>query len=602
MNKIIDYPIFSVIKRMLKNVKIQNKTIFVYFVIYTLAATIYPLFSVILPKLLIGELSLGDNARVEYILYVIGGYFVLTAIFGFTRAYSHDYAYPRLTRLRIDYIRDMFDKILSVDYKYMEDANFFEKNNKAFEAISSNNNGIEGVYHKLFESLAVLLTTLILVVFIGGVSIFILIAHIVNVGVVMWINRKVHNYQYTMKKELSHAERRNQYYYNTTHDFGYGKDIRIHNLRDRILRNYDKEILGYVNIHKLIKEKEFRIGFLGLFTLLISDVATYGILVYKAVNGMSIADFSMYLAAIVSLSLMLKTLIDNTSYILNEGQYVNDFYEFMDKDLGAKGGERKAIEKDTLEIEFKNVSFKYPNTDKYIFKNLNLKIGKGEKLAIVGINGAGKSTLIKLITGLFDVTEGEILINGIPIKEFGKKELYSMFSVVFQDINVLAFTIAENIGCTSDNLDESKVINTIEKAGLGNKVMRLPKGLNQMMLKVIDEKGIELSGGESQKLAIARALYKDANMVILDEPTAALDALAEAEIYENFNELVKDKTAIFVSHRLASTKFCDKIALFDNDGLREYGSHDELMAKGGSYFEMFTIQGKYYNEGGVVNE
>lgn len=274
----------------------------------------------------------------------------------------------------------------------------------------------------------------------------------------------------------------------------------------------------------------------------------------------------------------------------------------MSKDLGEKGGERRAIANDTLEVEFKNVSFKYPNTEKYIFKNLNLKINKGEKLAIVGINGAGKSTLIKLMTGLFDVTEGEILINEIPIKEFNKKELFSMFSVVFQDINILAYTIGENVACNSDNIDENRVFTALDKVGLGEKVRGFSKGLNQMMLKIIDENGTEFSGGENQKLAIARALYEDANMVIMDEPTAALDALAEAEIYENFSELVKGKTAVYVSHRLASTKFCDNIALFDNDGLKEYGSHEELMEKRGSYYEMFTIQGKYYNEGGLAYE
>ena len=173
---------------------------------------------------------------------------------------------------------------------------------------------------------------------------------------------------------------------------------------------------------------------------------------------------------------------------------------------------------------------------------------------------------------------------------------------MFQDINVLAFTIAENVACRSENIDKEKVVQSLDKVGLGNKVGNLPKGLDQMMLKIIDEKGIEFSGGENQKLAIARALYKDGNMVILDEPTASLDALAEAELYENFNELIKNKTAIFVSHRLASTKFCDKIVLLDNDGIKEYGSHDELMAKRGSYYEMFVIQGKYYNEGGKNNE
>ena len=206
------------------------------------------------------------------------------------------------------------------------------------------------------------------------------------------------------------------------------------------------------------------------------------------------------------------------------------------------------------------------------------------------------------MTGLFDVTEGEILINNVPINEFSKKALYSMFSVVFQDINIMAFTIGENVACSSDNLDKNRIMAALEKVGLGNKIRNLSKGLDQMMLKIIEEDGLEFSGGENQKLAIARALYKDGNMVIMDEPTAALDALAEAEIYENFSELVSGKTAVYISHRLASTKFCDNIALFDKDGIKEYGNHDELIAKKGAYYEMFTIQGKYYNQGGIEIE
>lgn len=177
-----------------------------------------------------------------------------------------------------------------------------------------------------------------------------------------------------------------------------------------------------------------------------------------------------------------------------------------------------------------------------------------------------------------------------------------MFSVVFQDVNILAFTIGENVACTSDNIDKDRVMKSINKVGLGDKISGFSKGLDQMMLKIIEEDGVEFSGGENQKLVIARALYKDGNMVIMDEPTAALDALAEAEIYENFSELVKGKTAVYISHRLASTKFCDKIALFDKDGIKEYGSHEELIKKKGAYYEMFTIQGKYYNQGGMKDE
>jgi ABC-type multidrug transport system fused ATPase/permease subunit len=177
-----------------------------------------------------------------------------------------------------------------------------------------------------------------------------------------------------------------------------------------------------------------------------------------------------------------------------------------------------------------------------------------------------------------------------------------MFSVLFQEINVLAYTLGENVACKSSDIDEDRVMKALEKVGLGEKVNSFEKGLDQMMLKIIDEKGTEFSGGESQKLAIARALYKDGNMVIMDEPTSALDALAEAEIYEDFSELTKGKTAIYISHRLASTKFCDAIALFDKDGLREYGSHEELMERKGEYHKMFTIQGKYYQEEGELVE
>ena len=191
-------------------------------------------------------------------------------------------------------------------------------------------------------------------------------------------------------------------------------------------------------------------------------------------------------------------------------------------------------------------------------------------------------------------TEGEILINGVPIGAFNKKALYSMFSAVFQDVNTLAYTVLENVACHAEG-DRARAMDALERVGLGGKVRAFPKGLEQTLLKIIEKDGTELSGGEAQKLSIARALYKDANMVIMDEPTAALDALAEAEIYESFAALVQGKTAVYISHRLASTKFCDHIALFDGQGLAEYGTHEELMALGGKYFEMFTVQGKYYN-------
>ena len=250
----------------------------------------------------------------------------------------------------------------------------------------------------------------------------------------------------------------------------------------------------------------------------------------------------------------------------------------------------------TLEIVFDHVTFRYPGTEKNIFTDLSFTIHSGERLAVVGVNGAGKSTLVKLMTGLFAPTEGHIYLNGVDITTLKKSELYSLYSAVFQEVNVLAFTIRENVACASENVDDARVKTALDKVGLWKKVEGFENGLDQMMLKVIDENGTDFSGGERQKLSIARGLYKDAAMVIMDEPTAALDALAEAEIYENFSSLVEGKTAVYISHRLASTRFCDKIALFDADGLAEYGNHDELMEQKGKYYEMFMIQGKYYQK------
>lgn len=602
MNYNKSYPLGKTIQRMIGNAWGQNRTIFIAFIIYTITASIYPLFAVILPKLLVGELVKDSAAAVHTVIYIVLGYFIASGCFGFIKSYILSTQYNEISKLRLDYIRDFGHKILTIDYKYCEDETFYEKNMRAFNATNSNDNGVEGTYHMLFEIPAVAGTVVILMVFIGLLNPLILLGMLVNLIAILFVKRKTAAYEYSKKEELNRAERKKNYYYDTTYDFKFGKDIRLYHLKDRILHNYNQEIDGFIRVKNMIFNKELFLGILTLITLVISDGLIYGILIYKVLNGMSIADFSMYLSAIISLSVLLKEFSDKLSTIINESQYVSDFFEFIDRDLGEKGGTVKAVENDTLEIVFDNVSFCYPDTEKYIFKNLNFTIHKGERLAIVGINGAGKSTLVKLMTGLFDVTEGEIRINGVPIHEYDKSELFHMFSVVFQDVNILAYTIKENVSCSSDHMNMDRIKAAIEKVGLKKKIESLPKQYDQMMLKIIEEDGVEFSGGESQKLAIARALYKDGNMVIMDEPTAALDALAEAEIYENFGTLIKGKTAVYISHRLASTKFCDKIALFDKDGLREYGNHEELMNLRGEYFNMFQVQGKYYNEGGAANE
>ncbi len=588
------YPLGATLKRMLKNAAEQDPKLFLLCIVYTMTASVYPFLAVLLPKLILGELQ--DRARPEAVLRIAAGYFLLAGALGFVRVYLQQRPYSRISLLRLDYVRLTAVKVMEMAYPHTEDAAFMQKYDKAFIATQSNDNGVEGIYHKLYEIPAVFVAAAALSIFVGRLSPWVLLGLFLNLASIVWVSRKSHGFRYEKKEEEAGWSRKVNYYSRVSGDFSFGKDIRMYGLKKRILDNSTAQINGYRALNRLLAAREYHLGFVGLAAALLGDVLTYGTLVARTMGGMSIADFSMYLTAALTLSVYLKQAAEQLSFVVNEGQYVHEMYCFLDEDMGEKGGSRPAITGDTLEIVFDDVSFRYPGTEKYIFRHLNLTIHKGERLAVVGINGAGKTTLVKLMMGLFDVTEGEIRINGIPVGEFDKKALYSMFSPVFQDVNILAFTVRENVAGRLKDIDDKRVAAVLEQVGLTDVVNALPGKTDQMMLKVIEEDGAMLSGGQNQKLAIARALYKDANMVVMDEPTAALDPLAEADIYENFSGLVKGKTAVYISHRLASTRFCDHIALFDQEGLKEYGTHEELMERQGSYYEMFTIQGKYYTQ------
>lgn len=589
------YDILAVIKRMLLNVKKQDKKQFLRVAVYTVAATAYPFLAVFLPKIAIGILEQnGENAARDLAAAMVL-YAVVAGVLGYIMKYMDQVIQIHNMCYRLRNLTDVTDKVMTMDYHYVEDSKFYEENDRAFASLNGNALGMEGVYNKLYLMPAALLSILGMIALTGYLSPWIMLALLLHVGVIMWISRQNHNYRYARKEEVAKAERKIRYYYKTTHDFSYGKDIRIYNFRDRILKNYKEEIDALTRLTGKMAGHEFLLGMAGIVTLTITNVVMYGILVYRAYMGMPISSFTMYISLIMSLMQMMLTFGENVAFIWNEGQYVNDFYNLMDADLKNEGG-TAGKPQGTLEIVFDHVSFHYPNSEKEVFHDLNFTIHKGESVAVVGVNGAGKSTLVKLMTGLFEPTKGHIYINGVEIREYRKKDLYDLYAAVFQDVNILAFTIRENVACRAEQVDDARIEEALDKVGLGDKVRGFEKGLDQMMLKVIDENGTDFSGGERQKLSIARGLYKDAPMVIMDEPTAALDALAEEKIYKSFSDMVKGKTALYISHRLASTKFCDKIALFDADGLKEYGTHEELMEKKGAYYKMFVIQGKYYQE------
>ncbi len=574
----------------------QDKVLFAQCGVYTILASIAPFIGIFLPKFLIDEL-LGQR-RIEIILMTLIGFFLLSSVVNYSIAWLRCAYSPRVTKIRTDYITMISDKIMKMDFKNTEDPEVLNKIKSVMNAVMSNNTGVEGVYHTLlglFGRLTAFVGYISIVLFLSP---WILLFLIINVLISYALTMRVKKYEYSQKEKAADKDRRTFYVFDTMYDFAYGKDIRIYDIKNILIDKFKRFRGERIDISNDVQEKQLKVKIVDVILLVIRECVVYGYLIYDVLfRGMGIGDFTMYFSTINGFGDWMKGILDDLANIKAQNMYLDDMREFLEIKSENKEKTKDIPIDSSYEIEFKNVSFKYPKTDKYIYKNLSLKIKKGQRLAIVGINGAGKTTFVKLLCRLYEPTSGEILINGVNIKDFSKEEYYKILSVVFQDIKTFAFTVAENVSLENlEDVDREKVLYCIEKAGVGDKINSLKKGIDTSLLKILDGEGVELSGGENQKLALARALYKNGKIVILDEPTSALDAVAEYNIYKGFDELIGDKTAIYISHRLASTKFCDVIAFFENGEIVEYGTHEELLKKNGKYSDMFNIQAQYYKE------
>jgi ABC-type multidrug transport system fused ATPase/permease subunit len=380
------------------------------------------------------------------------------------------------------------------------------------------------------------------------------------------------------------------------------KDIRIYGANEWLGGLYRSYYKQHRNAERKVLSKNMHAQLVDAFLILIRDGAAYAFLIWLVINNqMTLGDFVFIFAAIGALAGWVTGILTASADLaracieMDDCVVALDFADKMNTGVGVPLPSGKDL---PPSIELKGVGYTYPGSDKPALKDINVSIQAGEKIAIVGANGAGKSTLVKLICGLYLPTEGEILLNGLPIKSYNRDDYYKLFSAVFQDIHMLSVSIAENISQqTFENTDFDKVMQSIKHVGLTEKLNSLPDKENTLLVRAVNPDATELSGGEKQKLAMARAIYKDAPVLILDEPTAALDPIAENEVYLKYAELTEGKTSVYISHRLASTRFCDRILLLDGSELTEEGSHDELMAIDGTYANMFMVQASYYQEG-----
>ena len=489
---------------------------------------------------------------------------------------------------------------LNMDYQIFELKETKDKFLKAQDGVGSNYDGIEGLYRDFPNLIIAILGFLIFgltTIFISHyVLIIIIVIFVINLATSRFIAKKDNKY----KDEISKISSKISYFSLVSESEKEAKDIRSYSLSSKFKKILD----GYQSsIGKIIFKLNF-LWFLPEFELsigaIIRDLVAYGFLIYQVINGdIVVSEFVALISSITAFNSYIdkiSTSLDNNIRRGIEISYFKSFFDIKNKfNYISKVSDEDIILSKPFEININNISFKYEGSDNYIFKDFSLKIKEGEKIALVGINGAGKTTLAKLLVGLYYPSEGDILINDVSIKDFNINNYYKHVSMVNQNIYPLAFTIKDNIIC-NDKFDENKFNQVLIDSGLKEKINSLKNKENTYISQNFSSEGINLSGGEMQKMYLARALYKDSSFLILDEPTSALDPLAEGELYNKYATLVKNKTSIFISHRLSSTRFCDRIYFLKNGTIVEEGSHDELMAKKKEYYKMFNVQAKYYQD------
>ena len=399
--------------------------------------------------------------------------------------------------------------------------------------------------------------------------------------------------------EYSRLDRIFYYFLNMFSDYNTGKEIRVYNEQTLIKHTATDKLL--TDGERVLKKASMNTARQSSFVAILGALVGFGIYLFIGTKGLyglfGIGSLVLYCGAFMQIIAGIMKMAVTFGKTAEMVPLVNYYFEIVNTNDEMTYGEKKLDLSAGFELEFKNVSFKYPSAENYALRNVNLKIENGEHLAVVGRNGSGKTTFIKLMCRLYDVTDGEILINGTDIKEYTRESITGLYSVVFQDFKIFSVSLKDNI-CASSDFDSDRFYACLENANIKDRAERLADKENTYLYKDLDETGVEISGGEAQKLALARALYKDAPVVILDEPTAALAPIAENELYLKYNEMTSGKISFFISHRLSSTRFCDRILLVKDGKIAESGTHDELMALKGLYYRMYQVQSYYYKENG----
>lgn len=560
----------------------------------SLLGSIQTIINVVLPKFLLEEL-LGTQ-RITFLLWIGGGIVGANLLFHFIQKTTKRLLDVQNEDIRLKITEHMAKKIMDVEYRYLEDPYYLDLKERALFACN-NQSALANMINHLSRFVANFFTITGLIIIMFSLHWILVAILLVGILATLIISSLFRQYQTKFFQGILPLNRKYGYYLNLSFDYRIAKDMRLFNMSKMLMnrvRSINKDINDEFKVYyrrQGITTGAYRIIHaiqMGIVYIYVS-FRTFGLWGTR----ITIGDFTMYVGSAIQFTVAFNDLFTNIVTIFQMLDYLDPLLEFM-RLKESKQDRNELVLGDIEEIKFENVSFQYPKSNEEVLKNISFVIHKGEKISIVGLNGAGKTTLIKLLCRFYQPTKGKIYINGLDIYAYDYVNYIKKIAAVFQDYKLFAFSVIDNVSSEKEP-DRLQIERLFQQVSLSEKIAELSHGMDTVLNKAYDEDGTELSGGQGQKLAITRALYKKADLVILDEPTSSLDPLAEAEIYQHFNELVLSKTAIYISHRMSSSVFCDKVLVIDQGGVSDFAPHSQLMKKKNSlYYQLFSSQAKNY--------
>ena len=533
-------------------------------------------------------LLIGINSLVMLIVYLVLGY-------------AENNAPYMMKHALIRFKRELTETMTSMEYSNLEDPRVLDEHERIRNVMNVKTQGIEGMMDSTVRCGKLILQMIMAGILVSKLHplLIVILLGLLLLSFMVIDKTKIKDKELVWDALGPYWRKHFNLGYLTNH-FTSAKEIRVYDMKDYIYGKYLDVTADILDKYRLSRNIWFKSNAVCMPLALLQELSLYAFLIYElSKDNLTVAEFTLYVASVHIFINSLGDLIQEYTEIKKQSLQVKDFRSFIDEYRIEDEEKEEMIPMEEKPVfEFEDVTFRYEGQSKNALEHISLKIPYGQRLAIVGLNGAGKTTFIKLLAGFYKPTEGRITLNGRDTSEMRRDDLLKYFSAVFQNVEEYPFTVAENVSMKRyADTDVKKVEECLERCGLSERIDKLDAGIRTQVLKVIEKDGADFSGGEKQKLALARALYRDAPVIVLDEPTSALDPLAEERLYKSFNDLIGDRTGVFISHRLSSTGFCDKIAMFEDSHLVEYGSHDELTARKGKYYELYETQAQFYREG-----